>query len=92
MAEEDKSELAKELAEKVKNPDFDHTETTRTQSTVALKLKCQSCDHIEEVPSCDGQMMEILEDSNELKCEICSKTQPLSQHHDQPMRPFIIGA
>lgn len=92
ISEEDKANVSKEFLEKVKNPELAHTETARTASTVALKLKCQSCDHIEEVPSCDGQMMEIIEESNELKCDICNKTLPLPQHHDQPMRPFIVGA
>ncbi len=92
MSDEDKGELAKELQEKLKNPSLDHTETTRTASEVALKLKCQSCDHVQDFPSCDGQQMEYIEETKEMKCEICNKTEPVAQHHDQSMVPFIIGA
>ena len=92
ISEDDKANLSKELMEKVKNPDLAHTETSRTASTVALKLKCQSCDHTEELPSCDGQMMEFLEETNEMKCDICNRTEPVAQHHDQSMVPFIVGA
>jgi hypothetical protein len=36
--------------------------------------------------------MEYLEESTELKCEICGRTEAVAQHHDQNMVPYIIGA
>jgi len=91
---DDKSELAKELAEKAKNPNFKHVETVASKSEVALRLKCASCDHIEDFPVHCDQQMDFVAENNTLVCtkEGCEDVRPVPKHHDAFMKPFITGA
>lgn len=91
---DDKEELSKELMEAVKDTSkMAHVETRATKSEVALKLKCQSCDYMEDFPVHHDMMMELGDDQKTMKCnnDECSHTQPVAKHHDQDMKPFIVG-
>ena len=60
---------------------------------MALKLKCQKCDHMEDFPVHHDVMMELQDDGKTMKCdhEECNHTQPVATHCGDVMKPFIVG-
>lgn len=90
-------ELSKELADAVANQDkLEHVETKATPSEVALKLKCQTCDEMQDFPACDNceVQMELSDDGQKLTCatEGCGGTKDVPAHHDKLMVPFVVKA
>ena len=91
---DDKDELSKELMEAVKDTSkMAHVETKRTESTVALKLKCQKCGELQEFAVHHDTMMELQDDGKTLKCvqEGCDYTEGVPTHCNAVMQPFIVG-
>ena len=92
MADE---ELSKELKDAVANQDkMTHVDTKATPSEVALKLKCQDCDEMQDFPMCedDGIQMELSDDGAKLTCSNCPKEMETPKHHDKYMKPYIVKA
>lgn len=91
---DDNAELSKELMEAVKDQSkMPHVETRATKSEVALKLKCQKCNTMQDFPVHHDMMMELSDDGKTMTCnnDECSHTEAVAQHCGIDMKPFITG-